>query len=242
MGPGTWLHVGQELKMQGASWDTPVAPKYSSVVLLRALQGWITHKKQGSLWGGEGTQQRHKEMLREERNDGSTVRGWQQLEHDGARQGNVSSILREYSSAGTLSLPLNTGFWLLPELGEDIITITHTTMIMVIYRRRSLSTHIHVFLMGKSVKKTVPRLSWSGVTVSDAALLYQFLVMTLWYACPSKPGLLCAADLSWKHHTSCRHLATFLSPRGVCVESDPTEVTVSRNLAAQNPCGILWII
>lgn len=52
-------------------------------------------------------------------------------------------------------------------------------MIMVIYCRRPLSTHIHVFLMGKSVKKTVPRFSWSGVTVSDAALLNQFLVMTL---------------------------------------------------------------
>lgn len=113
---------------------------------------------------------------------------------------------------------------------------------MVIYCRRPLSTHIHVFLMGKSVKKTVPRLSWSGVTVSDASLPNQFLVMTLLYACPSKPGLLCAANLSWKHHTSCRYLATFLSPSGVCVESDPTEVTVSRNLTAQNPCGILWII
>lgn len=111
----------KELKMQETSWDTSVAPKYSSVVLLKALRGEL-HTKSRKLvcvWRG-GTQQRHEEMC-EERNDGSTVRGWQQLEHDGPRKGNVSSIPREYSSAGTLSLPLNTGFWLLPELGEDII-------------------------------------------------------------------------------------------------------------------------
>lgn len=52
----------------------------------------------------------------------------------------------------------------------------------------------------------------------------------------------CSVLQTWAGSTSCRHLATFLSPRGVCVESDPTEVTVSRNLAAQNPCGILWIV